>query len=87
MADGLVTEVAPADTFQKSVDVFTSRLAALAPLATRGNKAALAGIEGRSLAEHLDHEAAIQARLVGSADFREGLAALQQKRQPDFQGE
>jgi len=84
IAEGLVTEVAPADTFHDAVEALAGRLAALAPSAARGNKQAFLGIEGRSLAEQLDLEAVIQARAIGSADFREGLAATREKRLPVF---
>ncbi|MCP3910960.1 MAG: hypothetical protein GY713_08420 [Actinomycetia bacterium] len=86
LAQGLVTEVAPPDSFPQAVDSFTDRLAALAPMATRANKRALLGIEGRSLAEQLDHEAVIQSEVIRSSDFREGLAATREKRLPTFEG-
>ncbi len=86
LAEGLVTEVAPADGFDATVDAFVDRLASLAPQAVRGNKAALTGIGSRTLAEQLDLEAVIQARTIVSEDFREGLAATREKRAPDFRG-
>ena len=86
LASGLVTEVAPAGSFADSVADFASRLAALAPLAVRGNKRALLGLERRSLEEQLALEAQIQADCIRSADFREGLDAFQNKRQPRFEG-
>jgi 2-(1,2-epoxy-1,2-dihydrophenyl)acetyl-CoA isomerase len=86
LAEGLVTEVAPAESFEDVVADFADRLAALAPLALRGNKRALRGREGRTLAEHLALEAQIQADCIRSADFREGLAAAQGKRTPVFEG-
>ncbi len=86
LAEGLITECAPADLLDEAIESFAGRLAALAPMAARGNKRAILGIEGRTLAEHLDHEAVIQAEVIDSADFREGLAATQQKRQPNFEG-
>ncbi len=85
-ARGLVTEVAPAGCFADSVGAFVDRLAALAPLATRANKRALLGIESRTFGAHLDHEAVIQAEVIGSEDFREGLAATREKRNPTFRG-
>ncbi len=86
LANGLITETAPAENFAEAVTAFAERLAALAPMAVRGNKRALLGIEDRTLAEHLDHEAVIQAEVIDSADFREGLAATRDKRRPNFEG-
>lgn len=86
LESGLVTEVAPADSFATSVASFVDRLAALAPLALRGNKQALLDLEHRSLEQQLALEAQIQADCVRSADFQEGLAAFQNKRRPVFKG-
>lgn len=83
---GLVTEVAPDGKFDVTVEAFVDRLVSLAPLGARGTKYALLGIEGRSLAEQLAREAEVQAEIVHSSDFREGLAALQEKRPPEFRG-
>jgi len=86
LAAGLVTKVAPAASFAEAVAAFTGRLAALAPLAVRANKKVLQDLEHRTLEEHLALEAQLQADCVRSADFREGLDALQRKRPPVFQG-
>ena len=47
---------------------------------------ALLGLEERSLDEQLALEAQIQADCVCSADFREGLDAVQKKRRAVFRG-
>jgi enoyl-CoA hydratase/carnithine racemase len=86
LAAGLVTEVAPAESFADSVSDFALRLAALAPLAVRGNKRALLDLEDRTLEQHLALEAQIQADCVRSADFKEGLDAFRNKRRPVFEG-
>jgi len=86
LAEGLVTEVVPADRFEEGVEGFADRLAALAPLAARGTKRAIQGLEGRSLEQQLALEAQIQADCIRSADFREGLDAFQDRRPPTFGG-
>ncbi len=83
---GLVIEVAPSEEFPAAVASFTDRLARLAPLAVQSTKRAFQGIEGRSLAEQLALEAQLQADVLGSADFREGLTAYQENRPPEFKG-
>jgi 2-(1,2-epoxy-1,2-dihydrophenyl)acetyl-CoA isomerase len=86
LAAGLVTEVAPAESFAVSVADFVERLSALAPLAVRANKRALLDLERRTLEEQLALEAQVQADCIRSADFREGLDAFQNKRRPHFEG-
>lgn len=86
LAAGLVTEVVPADSFAESCADFALRLAALAPLAVRGNKRALLDLEDRTLEQQLALEAQIQADCIRSADFREGLDAFQNKRRAVFEG-
>jgi 2-(1,2-epoxy-1,2-dihydrophenyl)acetyl-CoA isomerase len=84
---GLVTEVAPPDALDEAVAELTESLAALAPAATRGTKAALAGIENRTLVEQLDLEAELQADAIASEDFREGLTAFAARRPANFTGD
>ena len=86
LSSGLVTEVAPAESFAESVAGFVRRLTALAPLALRGNKRALLDLEDRTLEQQLALEAQIQADCIHSSDFREGLDALRNKRRPVFRG-
>jgi enoyl-CoA hydratase/carnithine racemase len=86
LAAGLVTAIAPAESFAESVADFVGRLSSLAPLAVRGNKRALLDLEGRTLEEQLALEAQIQADCIRSADFREGLDAFQNKRRANFEG-
>jgi enoyl-CoA hydratase/carnithine racemase len=86
LSSGLVTELAPAESFADSVSGFARRVAALAPLAVRGNKRALLDLEGRTLEQQLALEAQIQADCIRSSDFREGLDAFQSKRRPVFRG-
>lgn len=62
-----------------------STIAAAAPIATRLTKAALAH-PYRSFAEALEWEAAAQPMTMATADLREGMAAIKDRRQPRFTG-
>jgi 2-(1,2-epoxy-1,2-dihydrophenyl)acetyl-CoA isomerase len=61
-------------------------MAASAPLAVRGAKLALARSHGATLDDQLRFEAEQQSQNYESADLREGLAAVREKRAPRFEG-
>ncbi|HVF53431.1 MAG TPA: enoyl-CoA hydratase/isomerase family protein [Actinomycetota bacterium] len=87
---GLVTMGVPADGMPAVVQAFTDRVIALAPLSVQGSKRAIQTV--------IDHLASVRDaspeavaeidRLVAlaysSADLAEGLAAMSERRPPDF---
>jgi enoyl-CoA hydratase/carnithine racemase len=83
---GLVDEVVPSE---RVVDVAIARadmLAAKAPLAARGAKAALRGADRMSTEAALNQELTLMAGLLATEDAREGTRAFLEKRAPRFQG-
>jgi 2-(1,2-epoxy-1,2-dihydrophenyl)acetyl-CoA isomerase len=64
-----------------------AELAASAPLAVRSIRSTLRRDVTDGFAAMVDHERAEQVRLMGSADFREGIAASLARRAPEFRGE
>jgi 2-(1,2-epoxy-1,2-dihydrophenyl)acetyl-CoA isomerase len=64
-----------------------AELAASAPLAVRSIRSTLRRDLTDGFAAMVDHERAEQVRLMGSADFREGIAASLARRPPEFRGE
>jgi enoyl-CoA hydratase/carnithine racemase len=83
---GVANKVAAADGFEAAASAYLARLAAGAPLVHRAVKehtytALTAGLDAA-----LDNELGEQLRLLRSADFREGVAAFLEKREPKFEG-
>jgi len=84
---GLVNyAVAPEDVMAKAGELARA-CADAAPLATRWTKRSLYAHSEWSPREAAWNEAQLQARTLETADHREGVAALLEKREPMFRGE
>jgi 2-(1,2-epoxy-1,2-dihydrophenyl)acetyl-CoA isomerase len=83
---GLVSEVVEAD---RLLDRAAERAAELAALPTRGvalTKRLFDHAENATLEEQLEFESQLQAAATQTDDFREGVAAFLEKREPRFEG-
>lgn len=84
--DGLINRVIPDEVFQTQVTQYAEKMAKQAPLALAAIKASLHRALGKELDEVLTYEMAEQRRMVRTADFKEGLAAFVEKREPQYTG-
>lgn len=91
-ARGIVTEVCSAGDLSGTTLSLAQKIAALAPLSVQGAKRAIGSVSsaGWSLRAHDPDEAQAIDELVAaayrSADLQEGLRAMGEKRQPNFEG-
>ena len=83
---GLVSEVVEADGLAARAAELARELAALPTRGIGMTKRLLDGAAGRALDEQLEIEAQLQAAATQTADFREGVAAFLEKREPRFEG-
>lgn len=83
---GIVTEVVPESELDAATDRLATVLASGAPQALSETKRLLWNGVGRSVDDALPDEARTVARLSGTADAREGLAAVIDRRTPRFTG-
>ena len=86
LALGLVSEVVPDERLAERA---AERAAELASLPTRGiaySKRLFDSADRATLEEQLELEAQLQAAATRTDDFREGVDAFLQKREPQFQG-
>jgi 2-(1,2-epoxy-1,2-dihydrophenyl)acetyl-CoA isomerase len=83
---GIVTEVVPDAELEDSAMLLARGLAAGAPRAIAATKRLMWDGVGRSVEDALPDEARTVAELSGTADAREGLAAVIERRQPAFAG-
>ena len=84
---GLVNRVIPAAELDAEAMAFARRLAAGAPLAVRYTKLAVNKLVKDALNVAFDTSTALELVTFQSADHREALAAIQEKRPPRFKGE
>jgi enoyl-CoA hydratase/carnithine racemase len=83
---GIVDRVAPRDGFEAAVRGFAREIATSAPLAVRMVKKSIyRGVE-HTLDEMLDYESLNQGLTFTTADAREGVTAIRERREPRFVG-
>lgn len=86
LAFGLVSRVVPADALISEALALAERIAAQAPEAVRLTKRLFRHARSATLQQSLDHGAALQAIAQTTADHREAVAAMLEKRPPQFAG-
>ncbi len=83
---GIVSRVVPDGELAKAATHLAAQLAALPPLALAATKRLVWGGIGAGVEERLAEEARTVSELSGTADAREGLAAVIERREPRFTG-
>lgn len=83
---GLIGSCVPDDKHEQAVESLVERLATGPTLALERTKKAINSAAIPTLARTLDYEAAAQTLLLGSDDYREGVAAFSAKRPARFTG-
>lgn len=83
---GIVSRVVADDDLDAAVTELATTLAAQPPLALAATKRLVWGGLGSGVEERFPEEARVVSELSGTADSREGLAAVIEKRTPRFTG-
>jgi enoyl-CoA hydratase len=83
---GLANAAVPAGELEEKALAFAQRLAAGAPLAVRYTKLAVNQLVKQALATAFDYSTALELVTFVSADHKEALQAIREKRKPRFEG-
>jgi 2-(1,2-epoxy-1,2-dihydrophenyl)acetyl-CoA isomerase len=76
-----------ADDLRDKARAYAAEIAANAPLAVRAIRTTLRGDIAQQIRAATEQEAVEQVRLFATADFKEGVRAASDRRQPTFSGE
>lgn len=83
---GVVNRTVPRADFEAAVDQLAGEIAASGPVAVRMCKRAIYRGTEHSLEDMIEYEALNQAATFRTADAREGVTAIMEKRAPEFTG-
>lgn len=83
---GLLNGIFPDDQLLIEVRRIAQDIASSGPIAVKAIKHGIQSALHKSLEEMFDYDAAAQARCFASQDIHEGVAAVQEKRKPNFRG-
>lgn len=83
---GLADELVPQAQVRTRAHALAREIAISAPLAVQSIRATLRAGLAEEIARITEHELAQQSRLRTSDDFREGIAAMAERRLPNFKG-
>jgi enoyl-CoA hydratase/carnithine racemase len=83
---GLCDYLTPADLIRARAGELAAEIAAAAPLATRAIRKTMRGRLVDEVKAAMAAERVVQDQLIRTEDFREGTAAVRERRQPVFRG-
>lgn len=83
---GMIWKAVDDDALDSQVEAIANKLASLPPLGLAATKEMIRSSWQYSLDQELGRQAGAMRRLGFSEDYREGVAAFLEKRQPNFQG-
>ncbi len=87
LESGIANKVVAADQLVATTRQWAEQLLKTAPLAMAGCKRLLRAVGGVSFGDAITREGIEQTPLLKSNDFREGVSAFMEKRQPNWRGD